>query len=296
MFRSMTAYGRAHVTTESSSFLIEIHSVNRKSLDITVNLPKELLMFDMDFRKELSKEVKRGFITVRVTREEVHSKNGRLTLPDLEEMKAIQKQCQIYAKELGYHPKEAISFTDLLNYGISSSGSPALEVDEKLQGQLLEGFKKALSKFIAMREREGATLLEDIGPRLDEIEAQLNKIAERVKAAPEMFREKLEKRLEELDLLKGEDDERMMRELILLAEKVDVTEEMTRLRSHVQQFRDLMSSKKRRVGRELDFLIQEMNREVNTTAAKSQDIEITMAILEMKTEQEKIREQIQNIE
>ncbi|WP_420421016.1 YicC/YloC family endoribonuclease [Simkania sp.] len=295
MFRSMTAYGRAHVTTESGSFLIEIHSVNRKSLDITVNLPKELLLFDMDFRKELSKEVKRGFITVRVTREEIHP-TGRLTLPDLDMMKSIQEQCQTYAKELGYNPKEAISFSDLLSYGFSSSGPPDLEVDENLQEQLLEGFKKALSKFIAMREREGATLLEDVGPRLDEIEEQLDKIAERVKAAPEMFREKLEKRLEELDVLKSEDDERMMRELILLAEKVDVTEEMTRLRSHVQQFRDLMSSKKRRVGRELDFLIQEMNREVNTTAAKSQDIEITQAILEMKTEQEKIREQIQNIE
>lgn len=295
MFRSMTAYGRAHVSTEAGSFLIEIHSVNRKSLDITVNLPKELLMFDMDFRKELSHEVKRGFITVRVTREEAHPTPG-MSLPDMEVMKSLHEQYKTCAKELGYDPEEAIPFPVLLNYGLTSGGATELVADEKLQVELMEGFKKALSKFIDMREREGATLLADVGPRLDEIEGELDKIAERVKAAPEMFREKLEKRLEELDLLRDEDEERMMRELILLAEKVDVTEEMTRLRSHVQQFRDLMDSKKRRVGRELDFLIQEMNREVNTIAAKSQDIEITQAILEVKTEQEKIREQIQNIE
>jgi len=296
MFRSMTAYGRAHVTTDAGVFLIEIHSVNRKSLDITLNMPKELLMFDMDLRKELSKEVKRGFITVRITREDNRTAEA-LMMPDMEVMKSLHESCQAYANTLGYDPKEAIPFHVLLNYGLSlNSGTVDLASDEALQSQLMEGFKKALSEFIAMREKEGASLLADIRPRLDDIEKQLDAIVNRVNAAPEKFQERLEKRLEELDLLKEEGEDRMMRELVIFADKVDVTEEMTRLRSHVQQFRELLSSKKRRVGRELDFLIQEMNREVNTTAAKSQDLEITQAILEMKTEQEKIREQIQNIE
>jgi len=295
MFRSMTAYGKAYVPMDEGQFLIEIHSVNRKSLDIMINLPKELLMLDMELRKLLAKEVKRGFITVRVTREDSRSLVNA-PLPDYDAMKALKEEWATCAEKLGYCPKEAISFSMLLDAGITSNGVSDLKLDETFQKQLKEGFRKALTDFIAMREKEGSSLLADIAPRLDEIEKIIRAIEGRVDAAPEKFKEKLTKKLEELNLLQEEGEERLMRELVLFAEKVDVTEELTRLKSHVGQFRELLASKKRRVGRELDFLIQEMNREVNTIAAKSQDLEITQAALEIKTEQEKIREQIQNIE
>lgn len=295
MFRSMTAYGKAYIPMAEGQFLIEIHSVNRKSLDIMINLPKELLMLDMELRKLLAKEVKRGFITVRVNREDSRFLVNA-PLPDYDAMKALKEEWSRCAEKLGYSPKEAIPFSMLLDAGLSSSGVSDLKLDEPLQKKLKEGFQKALADFIAMREKEGSSLLADITPRLDEIEKIICSIEERVNTAPEKFKEKLTKKLEELNLLSGEGEERLMRELVLFAEKVDVTEELTRLKSHVDQFRELLASKKRRVGRELDFLIQEMNREVNTTAAKSQDLEITQAALEIKTEQEKIREQIQNIE
>lgn len=295
MFRSMTAYGRAHVSGSGAQFLIEIHSVNRKSLDISINLPKELLVFDMDFRKRLSQEVKRGFITVRITKED--GRGGESTLiPDFEALKTLQQSWETCAQKLGYDPKQAIPFHLLLSYGMSQNGVGETPPDETLKEELMRGFEKALEQFISMREKEGKSLMADIGPRLDEIEEALNGIASRAQAAPEKFREKLDKRLEELGLKEAEGDERLMRELVVFSEKVDVTEEMTRLRSHVEQFRGLLSAEKRRVGREMDFLIQEMNREVNTIAAKSQDLEITQTILGIKTEQEKIREQVQNIE
>lgn len=295
MFRSMTAYGRAHITTDVGLFLIEIHSVNRKNLDITVNLPKELLKFDIELRKELAKEIKRGCVTVRITCEEKREHLG-IAMPDIAAMQAFHKTCHKYAKALGYSPNEAVPFHLLLHYGLSWNVPSDPITDEGMHIQLMNGFKKALGEFILMREREGTSLLEDIDPRLTAIEQQLDVIVRRSSAAPEKFRKRLEKRLQELDVLKGEDEERMARELVIFAEKVDVTEEITRLRSHLQQFREMLQSKKSRIGRELDFLIQEMNREVNTTAAKSQDLEITQAILEMKAEQEKIREQVQNIE
>lgn len=293
MARSMTAYGRAHAETDAGLFLIEIHSVNRKSLDINLNMPKELLMFDMPIRQRLGKEVRRGFVSVRVSRED-----GRTTLPMLPNMKMLKELHQTWQKsasDLGYDPKEAVPFNFLLGYALSAMPAEGFE-QEKVKEQLDKGFDEAIAAFIKMKETEGKTLIEDITPRLDEIEENLKKVEELSKKAPQRYHDRLVKRLEELKISHEEDEDRLARELVIFSEKVDVTEEITRLRSHVKQFRETLTIEKRRVGRELDFLIQEMNREANTIAAKSQELEITQSILAVKSEQEKIREQLQNIE
>jgi len=289
----MTAYGRAHAETDVGLFLIEIHSVNRKSLDINFNLPKELLMFDMPLRQRLGEEVRRGYVSVRITRED--AKSVLPTMPNSEILKELHSSWKKCASDLGYDPKEAIPFNFLLSYALTAIPSKNC-FGEAFKKQLDKGFDKALDAFLEMKENEGSSLLEDIHPRLDSIEKNLEKVEKLVKHAPKRYHDKLAKRFEELKMSHEHDEDRLTRELVIFAEKVDVTEEITRLRSHVKQFREILSSENRRVGKELDFLIQEMNREVNTIAAKSQELEITQIILSVKSEQEKIREQLQNIE
>jgi len=290
----MTAYGRAHKVTRDGPYLIEIHSVNRKNLDVSIHLPKEWLLFDMDFRKALSKEVKRGSITVRLTREET-SEGAEKELPDLKWLQTLKGYLDELAEKLGYGD-EKLSFKELLTLGMDLKGKGSDKPDPALFEEFMEGFEEALENFVAMRQQEGKALLEDIEGRIDVIETHLKEVLKRAPKVPDVFRQKLEKRLKELDLIKEEDQERMMRELAFFAEKADMTEELTRLKSHLSQLRERLKEPKRAVGKELDFILQEVSREVNTASAKAQDLSLTQTLLLIKGEQDKIREQIQNIE
>ena len=296
MARSMTAYGRANATTDAGLFLIEVHSVNRKSLDISISLPKELLALDMNLRKRLAKEVKRGYVTMRITKEDAKTQLGQGPMPGLDSMKQLYQDWENYAKALGYEPREAIPFSFLLDYALSSAPSLQVDLEGAFQKQFEEGVEKAISDFMNMKMKEGEALLSDIKPRVEEIAERLEEITKLTQGAPKRYQEKLLKRLEELKVVSEGDEERLTRELVIFADKIDVTEELTRLSSHVKQLQDNLTSDKRRLGRELEFLIQEMNREVNTIGAKSQDLEITQLVVAIKSELEKIREQIQNIE
>ena len=173
---------------------------------------------------------------------------------------------------------------------------PSSTPDETLKKELFKGFDEAIKAFMEMKEAEGQALIADILPRLNEIENDIEKVKELSKLAPKRYHDRLAKKLEELKINHETDEDRLTREIVLFADKIDVTEEITRLASHVQQFEGILKEDKARVGRELDFLTQEMNREVNTIAAKSQELEITQAILGVKSELEKIREQLANIE
>ncbi len=293
MARSMTAYGRAHTKTNVGLFLIEIHSVNRKSLDINTNLPKELLVLDMGLRSRLGNVVKRGYITVRITKE---TGNGSVfEVPSAESMAKLHDAWSKCAKGLGYDPKEAVPFSMLMQFAsgtIPCEGSP----DDALKNELFNGFDEAIDAFMKMKEIEGQALIADILPRLKEIDANIGKVKELAKLAPSRYHNRLAKKLEELKINHEGDEDRLTREIVLFIDKIDVTEEIARLSSHVQQFEGILQEGKSRVGRELDFLTQEMNREVNTIAAKSQELEITQSTLAVKSELEKIREQLANIE
>ncbi|MCB1072255.1 MAG: YicC family protein [Chlamydiales bacterium] len=293
MARSMTAYGRAHVKTNAGLFLIEIHSVNRKSLDINTNLPKEFLVLDMGLRSRLADVVKRGYITVRMTKEAGNT--PMLEIPSIETLKKFHAEWETCAKELGYNSKEAIPFSTIMQFALGTTSS-ASAPDETLKKQLFQGFDEAISAFMEMKETEGHALVADILPRLNEIEKDIEKVKKLSKLAPRRYHDRLAKKLEELKINHETDEDRLTREIVLFTDKIDITEEITRLSSHVQQFEGILKEDKARVGRELDFLTQEMNREVNTIAAKSQELEITQAILGVKSELEKIREQLANIE
>lgn len=293
MARSMTAYGRAHAKTSVGLFLIEIHSVNRKSLDINTNLPKEFLFLDMGLRSRLGTVVKRGYVTVRITKE---GGNGTaFETPSVETLKKLHNQWESCAKELGYQSKEAVSFSMIMQFALGITPSSSAP-DEALKKKLFKGLDEAIETFIKMKEVEGKTLIADIFPRLDQIEKTIERVKKLAELAPKRYRERLEKKLEELKISHDTDEDRLTREIVLFTDKIDVTEEMIRLASHLQQFKGILKENKSRVGRELDFLTQEMNREVNTIAAKSQELEITQSTLAIRSELEKIREQLANIE
>ncbi|MDN3509137.1 MAG: YicC family protein [Candidatus Neptunochlamydia sp.] len=293
MAHSMTAYGRAHVKTSAGLFLIEIHSVNRKSLDINTNLPKEFLLLDMGLRSRLADVVKRGYITVRVTKEAANA--AMLEIPSIEALKKLHAEWETCAQELGYDSKEAIPFSMIMQLALGTTPS-ATTPDETLKKEILKGFDEAISAFMEMKEVEGHALVADLLPRLNEIEKVIEKVKKLSQLAPKWYHDRLAKKFEELKINHETDEDRLTREIVLFTDKIDVTEEITRLSSHVQQFEGILKEGKVRVGRELDFLTQEMNREVNTIAAKAQALEITQAILGVKSELEKIREQLANIE
>ena len=290
----MTAYGRAHCTTESGLFLIEIHSINRKALDISIHLPKEFLVLDIDLRKWISKVVKRGSITIRITREDPNrSFFGTSEVNSLEQLLLRWKEM---ARALGYDEKEQIPFTFLINYAASNSKGVEIEVNEEIKKELFFSFEKALGEFLAMKGVEGEMLLKDVRDRIETASTYIDKIEETSREVPKQYHERLLKRLEELRAINEEDKDRFVRELVIFSDRLDITEELIRLKSHFSQFNETISSEKDQIGRELDFLLQEMNREVNTIASKSQNVEITKSTLFVKSELEKVREQIQNIE
>lgn len=289
MIKSMTAYGRSAKDTPFGHWVAEIHSVNRKFLDIHISLPKELLFFDIEIRKWIGEVLQRGQITVRIS---LQTEGGTASIPLL---KTLKKNWEKAAKDLGFK-KEEITL-DFLLHQMSSYGSLDLTKEESSFRKILkELILKALDELMAMKEKEALALVKDIKMRLKTIEECKDKIAKTSDEIVEHYRRKLQERLGEIVGSSMEGEERILREVVLFAEKVDFTEEITRLNSHIGQFRDILASKEKSVGRTLDFLVQEMNREINTLSAKCVGVESSLLNVTMKSELEKIREQLQNIE
>ncbi|MDJ0652061.1 MAG: YicC/YloC family endoribonuclease [Simkaniaceae bacterium] len=294
MARSMTAYGRAHAKTNAGLFLIEIHSVNRKSLTINTYLPKEFLVLEMGLRARLAAVVKGGYITIRITKEADSA--ALLDIPPIEALKKLHLDWEACAKKLGYDAKEAVPFSMIMRFALRTTASATAPTDERLKKELLKGFDEATRAFMEMKEIEGHALVADLLPRLNQIEQAIEKAEELSRLAPKRYHDRLAKKLEEVKINHGTDEDRLIREIVLFTDKIDVTEEITRLSSHIQQCKGILKEEKALVGRELDFLTQEMNREVNTIAAKSQELEMTQVILGVKNELYKMREQLANIE
>jgi len=277
----MTAYGSARLAAKGSKWRAEVHSVNRKLLDISVHLPRELLSLDLDVRKSVGASVHRGQVTVRI-----HYESEELQGPLLM-LKSLKAKWQGLAKKLGFDPAQ-VDFRFLADRLEEGAEAP---VDKALKGELEKVLGQALEGFVAMREKEGAALAKDLQARLKTIRAELKKIEGKTPTLTKRYEERLKEKL-------GEPmDERLLKEVVIYADRVDTSEEITRLHSHLDQFSGLLQGKKEAViGRTLDFLTQEMGREINTLGAKAADVEITRSVILVKSEIEKIREQVQNIE
>ncbi len=275
--RSMTAYGRA----SGGGYQIEIHSVNRKGLEINLSLPRELLFCDIEIRNTIKKSVHRGTITVRVNREKGESLDCEL--PSKEALSAISN----HFIKIGFNKSE-VTLPFLCERYNEVSIAPS-EPDSK---GVLKGLSQAISELIHMKQMEAEHLANDIKARLSALQSGVKSLKKLAQSAPQALRQKLNDRLKSLNI----SQEDVAKEVVLFAEKCDVTEEIVRLNSHFSQFDSLLKSKEIAIGRTLDFLLVEMIRELNTIGAKAFLHEMTDTIPFLKAEAEKIREQVQNIE
>jgi uncharacterized protein (TIGR00255 family) len=263
---------------------MELQGVNRKGLDLALHLPKGYSCCEMALRKQLSAALERGQVTLRLTREEGSVEKTTQALL------ALKTHWEGVARSLGYDEGQ-VTFPLLLS--LSEESLPA--VDEGLQGVLAQLLQEALDQFVGMQEQEGCALADDIRGRLATLGTLRSQVEARRALVEARCRQKVESRLAEW--LHTADEglkQRMMQELALLIERGDIAEEVSRLKIHCETMRGKLAA--RAVGKTLDFLAQEMHREIGTLGAKASDSEIATLVVEMKGVLEKIREQVQNIE
>jgi uncharacterized protein (TIGR00255 family) len=291
--RSMTGYGRGECIKEGFKFTVELNSINRKQSDITVNLPKELIELEPRIRDEINSQLSRGRINVVVAYHRSSSKVEEQVELDMHLAKAYHRSIQRLQRQIKVNGSVTLD-TILRAPGVMKLAESTVNIDEVWPCIEL-ALRKALAQLVKMREKEGKFLANDLTQRLSAISAGLATVRS---AAPETmtrYREQLHARVKEAGLDVPMDDERLLKEVVIFADRCDITEEITRLESHLNQFREQLNTNEP-VGRTLDFLAQEMNREINTIGAKANAAEISQQVVKMKAELEKIREQVQNIE
>lgn len=296
MFKSMTAYGRATTASPLGRITIELLSVNRKHLEINTVLPGSLLRFDVDIKKWISAAVNRGQVNVKIF-VAYEGQSPISVSPNLPLARQIKSAWNSIAQDLHFYITDA----DLINVLMQSEGLLVFEeemIDEETYRKALNNaVQQALVPFLAMKQHEGQALQHDITKRFEKLSLLIQGIAVKAPGATERYRQKLMERLNEVMAGGAEDEERILREVALYAERIDITEELTRFKSHLSQVEKLIHSESDEgIGKKLEFIIQELNRETNTVGSKSSDIDVTHHVVEIKSELEKIREQIQNIE
>jgi uncharacterized protein (TIGR00255 family) len=291
---SMTGYGFSeHRCNSGVTFSVEVFSVNKKNLELRVPLPKEALQLEPFVRQIAAKRLSRGFITIRI-----NIKAEESFLKD--SVKINEALAHVYLKKIRNMQERhdipgVMGISDIIRLpGVIEDDLESSEF-MKSEEDLILSVNAALDKLIEMRMREGESLKADIENRISFLESIVVKVRPMAEKIPELQKEQLLKRLNESGLQIDSGDERLLRELVIFSDKSDVTEEITRLKSHFKQFREFMN-KSEPCGRSLDFLTQELQREITTVGNKALQSEITPLIVEFKTELEKIREQIQNIE
>lgn len=291
MIKSMTGYGRASSSSDAGEITIEIKSVNHRFRDISSKLPSKLSFLDSQIRKEIEKVVTRGKVDTFIS---FDNKGESIALEvNLPLAKEYYRVVTNLKKELALDSDITLSQLASLKDIIKSSEVPLDEAS--MRDLLFPVLSQALASLDDMRLKEGETLKKDLLDRLSAIAGLSKEIESRQPEQTRIYAEKLMKRVGDLSEGIEIDQSRIAQEVAIMAEKSDVTEEVVRLDSHLNQFRELLDSGES-IGRKLDFLIQEMNREINTIGSKSNDAEISREVVEMKAEVEKIREQVQNIE
>ncbi len=291
MIKSMTGFGKSILINEQREYQIEMKSVNHRYLDINVRIPRQLMYLEETIKKEISSKIKRGKIEVFINFQD-KKQEGEKVLINKDMAKSYIHQLQEIAKETGISPEieitEIAKMPEVLNITFNQE-------DEKIKQEIIELTKDATSKMEDMKKFEGIKMAEDINKRMNKINEKITKISCNSTRLIEEYIVKLEKRIKEILKTEEVDKSRLAQEVVIYADKCSIEEEITRLRSHVKQFKEMLESDTA-VGKKLDFLIQEMNRETNTIASKANQLEIINEVVEIKTELENIREQIQNIE
>ncbi|MDD2393327.1 MAG: YicC family protein [Eubacteriales bacterium] len=295
MARSMTGFGRGQAEQEDRRCVVEIRTVNSKYFDLQIKIPRVLFGIENRIRETAAAQINRGKTELYISFED-NSKDSKHVKCDIplvfEYSKALREIASVVGSDETPRASVIARFNDVLTV---SSGQID---DDRVWDFIAPAVSEALEGLLRMRETEGKSLCESIYEQLNELKSQHKYICDRApKIAPE-FEQKLRKRINDLtgdDISQSIDDQRLAMEVAVLADKCDIDEEITRLASHFDQFSTVMSERGS-IGKKLDFLVQEMNREINTIGSKANDVTITRYVVEMKSLVEKIREQIQNIE
>jgi uncharacterized protein (TIGR00255 family) len=287
----MTGYGKSTLNKNDRNYIIEIKSVNHRYLDINIKIPRTISYLEEEIKKEISKTIKRGKVDVFITFEN-NSDKGRNIQINTEIAKLYINELRKLAKQENLldniEVTEISKLPDVLTIKNDSD-------DEEIKKEVLQTTQETVRKLMDMKDAEGEKILQDLLQRIKNIEATTLEISKLSTGLIEEYVVKLESRIKELLDTKDIDKSRIAQEVVIYADKCSVEEEITRLKSHIEQFRRFVKSNEP-VGKKLDFLIQEMNRETNTIGSKANNLEITNKVIELKTELENIREQIQNIE
>ena len=292
LLKSMTGYGRGEASVGGCSIVVEMKSVNNRYLDCNVRLPRVYVCAEDPIRALIKNAVSRGKVDVFVTVE--HTGEEPVTVALNEALTA--GYCRALTEmEEKFGVKNDVSASLLARLPEVFRVEKAPENLEAVTEGLCDATKEAIADFDAMRTREGEKLAADLLGRLDTLAALNAQVEERAPERVTAYRERLYQKLTEVLEDRQMDESRVLTEAALFADRVAVDEETVRLRSHIQQFREMVA-KGSPIGRKLDFLIQEMNRETNTIGSKANDLELSTVCVEMKAELEKLREQVQNVE
>ena len=289
---SMTGFGRAEHATADYIARVEIASVNRKQADIVCNLPRELAEIESDLRKTALAHISRGRITMSIHIQNNSTAGASIGI-DAERVRALGLAFREISEILGRNVEA--SATDFLRAPDIFLFDQSNLDPELVKLAIQPALEAALQNLITMRQREGENLLVDFRERLNILEIEVAAIEKHAPGVVARHREHLHQRLRELELNIDPADERFLKEIALFAERCDISEEITRLRSHFQRFHEYLESPDP-MGRSLDFLCQEIHREFNTIGSKANDAELAQHVVSSKTELEKIREQVQNVE
>ena len=292
MIKSMTGFGRCEVLKDSRKFTVELKSVNHRYLDVNIRMPKKLNFFETSIRTLLKSYADRGKVDIFITYEDLSQSQV-----------SVKYNAALAAEYLKYLNQMAEEFSldndvrvsTLSRYPEVFTMEECSEDEDELWNGLKEALEGAFSQFVEIRTKEGERLKEDILLKLDLLSEQIRFIEERSPQIIAEYRTKLEEKMRELLEDTQIDDNRIAAEVILFADKICTDEEVVRLKSHIQHMKETLEESNG-IGRKLDFIAQEMNREANTILSKANDLDISNRAISLKTEIEKIREQIQNIE
>jgi len=286
----MTGYGRATAALGEQSLSVQVNSVNRRGLDLTLKMPAEWSGFEAGVTEAVRKVALRGKVHVAV---EVTGRSSSGIGWDEDEVAASVEQLGLLAKKQGikFEPTAELLW-QIANSQRTNGGLPA---DESVEELLLKTLAEALRGLAAMRAREGEALLVDFLGRWEKLHAATEVIAHRAPEVSGIYRDQLMQRLRQAGLELDISDERVLKEVALFADRCDVTEEITRMRSHLSQLKDLLRAKGE-IGRKAEFLLQEIGREIHTIGSKANDLKISQHVIEFKNELERVKEQIANVE
>ena len=293
MIKSMTGFGRCEVAEGQRRFVVEMKGVNHRYLDVNIRMPKKLNFFETAIRSLLKQSVQRGKVDIFITYEDLSESQVSLKYNETlagEYLKYFQQMQETFGLENDVRVSHLSRCPEVL-----TMEEQAVD-EEELWNELKKALSGAISQFVETRSTEGENLKKDLLEKLDDMLMLTEQIEKRSPQIIAEYREKLETKVKELLEDTQIEESRIAAEVVMFADKICTDEEIVRLRSHIVHMKETLKSDENGIGRKLDFIAQEMNREANTTLSKSSDLEISDRAIALKTEIEKVREQIQNIE